>query len=210
MGRIESEATRMGLLVEDLLKLARLDEGRQIKMEAVDLYRIAAAGALDLTALSPEREISLLHLDDSPLELDQGESALVLADPDQLTQVMTNLIGNVERYTSAQVPVEILAGISGGEAVLEVRDHGEGVPKDQLDEIFGRFYRRDGSRSRNRRHRSRPLDCGSYCRGARRNRPGASDCGGGLTIRVSFPAIDPLRSEKKAAKKAERSSKECK
>ena len=148
MGRIESEATRMGLLVEDLLKLARLDEGRKIKMEAVDLYRIAAAGALDLSALSPERDISLLHLDGSALELDEGESALVLADRDQLTQVMTNLIGNVERYTNPQVPVEILAGINSGEAVLEVRDHGEGVPEEELEEIFGRFYRRDGSRSR--------------------------------------------------------------
>lgn len=72
----------------------------------------------------------------------------MLADRDQLTQVMTNLIGNVERYTNPQVPVEILAGINSGEAVLEVRDHGEGVPEEELEEIFGRFYRRDGSRSR--------------------------------------------------------------
>lgn len=202
MGRIESEATRMGLLVEDLLKLARLDEGRQIKMEAVDLYRIAAAGALDLSALSPEREISLLHLDGSPLELDKGEKALVLADRDQLTQVITNLIGNVERYTSAQVPVEILAGISAGNAILEVRDHGEGVPEDELDEIFGRFYRRDGSRSRETGGTGLGLSIVAAIAAVHGGTAQAlATAGGGLTIRVSFPAIDPSPSGNKAGKK---------
>ncbi|WP_122820053.1 sensor histidine kinase [Varibaculum vaginae] len=201
MGRIESEATRMGLLVEDLLKLARLDEGRQIKMKAVDLYRVAAAGALDLTALSPEREISLLHLDGSPLELDKGDSALVLADRDQLTQVMTNLIGNVERYTSTQVPVEILAGISAGKAVLEVRDHGEGVPENELDEIFGRFYRRDGSRSRQTGGTGLGLSIVAAIAAVHGGTAQAlATVGGGLTIRVSFPAIDPSPTEKKTAK----------
>lgn len=202
MGRIESEATRMGLLVEDLLKLARLDEGRQIKMETVDLYRIAAAGALDLSALSPEREISLLHLDGSPLELDQGEKALVLADRDQLTQVMTNLIGNVERYTSAQVPVEILAGIEAGQATLEVRDHGEGVPEDELDEIFGRFYRRDGSRSRETGGTGLGLSIVAAIAAVHGGTAQAlATAGGGLTIRISFPAIDPSPSGNKAGKK---------
>ena len=202
MGRIESEATRMGLLVEDLLKLARLDEGRQIKMEAVDLYRIAAAGALDLSALSPEREISLLHLDGSPLELDKGEKALVLADRDQLTQVMTNLIGNVERYTCEQVPVEILAGISAGNAILEVRDHGEGVPEDELDEIFGRFYRRDGSRSRETGGTGLGLSIVAAIAAVHGGTAQAlATAGGGLTIRVSFPAIDPSPSGNKAGKK---------
>lgn len=202
MGRIESEATRMGLLVEDLLKLARLDEGRQIKMEAVDLYRIAAAGALDLSALSPEREISLLHLDGSPLELDKGEKALVLADRNQLTQVITNLIGNVERYTSAQVPVEILAGISAGNAILEVRDHGEGVPEDELDEIFGRFYRRDGSRSRETGGTGLGLSIVAAIAAVHGGTAQAlATAGGGLTIRVSFPAIDPSPSGNKAGKK---------
>ena len=205
MGRIESEATRMGLLVEDLLKLARLDEGRQIKMEAVDLYRIAAAGALDLSALSPEREISLLHLDGSPLELDKGEKALVLADRNQLTQVMTNLIGNVERYTCEQVPVEILAGIEAGQAILEVRDHGEGVPEDELDEIFGRFYRRDGSRSRETGGTGLGLSIVAAIAAVHGGTAQAlATAGGGLTIRVSFPAIDPSPSGNKAGKKPEK------
>ena len=182
MGRIESEATRMGLLVEDLLKLARLDEGRKIKMGAVDLYRIAAAGALDISSSGPEREINLLHLDGSALQLDEGESALVLADRDQLTQVMTNLIGNVERYTSPQVPVEILAGIDAGTAILEVRDHGEGVPEEELDEIFGRFYRRDGSRSRE----TGGTGLG-YRRSTWRNCPGAAYCRRGAHNPNIFP-----------------------
>ena len=171
-------------------------------MEAVDLYRIAAAGALDLSALSPEREISLLHLDGSPLELDKGEKALVLADRDQLTQVMTNLIGNVERYTCEQVPVEILAGIEAGQAILEVRDHGEGVPKDELDEIFGRFYRRDGSRSRETGGTGLGLSIVAAIAAVHGGTAQAlATAGGGLTIRVSFPAIDPSPSEKKAGKK---------
>lgn len=202
MGRIESEATRMGLLVEDLLKLARLDEGRKIKMEAVDLYRIAAAGALDLSALSPERDISLLHLDGSALELDEGESALVLADRDQLTQVMTNLIGNVERYTNPQVPVEILAGINSGEAVLEVRDHGEGVPEEELEEIFGRFYRRDGSRSRQTGGTGLGLSIVAAIAAVHGGTAQAlPTAGGGLTIRMSFPALPPPTVQKKASKK---------
>ena len=202
MGRIESEATRMGILVEDLLKLARLDEGRKIKMGAVDLYRIAAAGALDLTALSPERETSLLHLDGSPLELDKGETALVLADRDQLTQVMTNLIGNVERYTSTQVPVEILVGISAGEAILEVRDHGEGVPEEELDKIFGRFYRRDGSRSRETGGTGLGLSIVAAIAAVHGGTAQAlATDGGGLTIRVSFPALDPPVAPKKSEKK---------
>lgn len=202
MGRIESEATRMGLLVEDLLKLARLDEGRKIKMEAVDLYRIAAAGALDLSALSPERDISLLHLDGSELELDEGESALVLADRDQLTQVMTNLIGNVERYTNPQVPVEILAGINSGEAVLEVRDHGEGVPEEELEEIFGRFYRRDGSRSRQTGGTGLGLSIVAAIAAVHGGTAQAlPTAGGGLTIRMSFPALPPPTVQKKASKK---------
>ena len=208
MGRIESEATRMGILVEDLLKLARLDEGRKIKMGTVDLYRIAAAGALDLTALSPEREISLLHLDGSPLELDRGESALVLADRDQLTQVMTNLIGNVERYTSAQIPVEILAGISGGEAILEVRDHGEGVPAEELDKIFGRFYRRDGSRSRETGGTGLGLSIVAAIAAVHGGTAQAiATAGGGLTIRISFPALDPPEIHKNKGKKAGKNNK---
>ena len=203
MGRIESEATRMGLLVEDLLKLARLDEGRQIKMGAVDLYRIAAAGALDLSALSPEREINLLHLDGSALELDEGESALVLADRDQLTQVMTNLIGNVERYTSPQVPVEILAGINAGTAILEVRDHGEGVPEEELDEIFGRFYRRDGSRSRETGGTGLGLSIVAAIAAVHGGTAQAlPTAGGGLTIRIAFPALPPPEAQKKPTKKS--------
>ena len=179
MGRIESEATRM-----------------------VDLYRIAAAGALDLSALSPERDISLLHLDGSALELDEGESALVLADRDQLTQVMTNLIGNVERYTNPQVPVEILAGINSGEAVLEVRDHGEGVPEEELEEIFGRFYRRDGSRSRQTGGTGLGLSIVAAIAAVHGGTAQAlPTAGGGLTIRMSFPALPPPAVQKKASKK---------
>ena len=126
----------------------------------------------------------------------------MLADRDQLTQVMTNLIGNVERYTNPQVPVEILAGIHAGEAVLEVRDHGEGVPEEELEEIFGRFYRRDGSRSRETGGTGLGLSIVAAIAAVHGGTAQAlPTAGGGLTIRISFPALPPPAVQKKPSRK---------
>lgn len=150
MKRIEDSATRMGTLVEDLLHLARLDEGRKLRIEEVDLAVLAVDAASDLHALDPSRRVQVRGLDPAH----SAAQTLVLADEDRLRQVMANLIGNVARHTEPGTPVEILVGlepgVNGGEsrAVLEVRDHGPGISSAHREKIFERFYRVDSSRNR--------------------------------------------------------------
>ncbi|MDO5080471.1 sensor histidine kinase [Buchananella hordeovulneris] len=163
MARIESEAQRMGGLVEDLLKLARLGEGSEMKFERIDLRRLAARGVMDLRVLDSSRPVELVVLPDNaaplapgtvtgvddPLQTVPGSSAPVaVADADRLTQVITNLLGNVIRHTPAGSPVEIAVGRRGGLGVIEVRDHGPGIAQEARERVFERFYRTDASRSR--------------------------------------------------------------
>lgn len=138
MGRIESEAIRMGSLVGDLLALARLDEGRDLRLDQVDLRAIAADAVADVRALDPDREATLLA--DAPV--------WVRGDADRLRQVVTNLIGNVVQHTPKGTGVEIAAFVQGREAVLEVRDHGPGIAPEDAERVFERFYRPDASRAR--------------------------------------------------------------
>lgn len=138
ISRIESEAIRMGTLVNDLLALARLDEGQGLRLSQVDLTTIAADALGDLRALDPDR----------PTELIGGAPVWVTADADRIRQVVTNLIGNVAGHTPAGTAVEIATAAEAGWARIEVRDHGPGVPPEDADRIFERFYRPDSSRSR--------------------------------------------------------------
>lgn len=154
MLRIEDAARRMGALVNDLLVLARLDEGRPIAREDVDLVALARDSVQDLHALDPTREVALVPL---AADADTGDPAgrvpdklVVEGDGDRLRQVVTNLIGNVARHTPAGTPAEIALGVrrDDGVAVLEVRDHGPGLTQEQGKRIFERFYRADSSRTR--------------------------------------------------------------
>ncbi|WP_419705352.1 sensor histidine kinase [Promicromonospora sp. NFX87] len=154
MLRIEDAARRMGTLVNDLLVLARLDEGRPIARADVDLVALARDSVQDLHALDPTREVSLVPLDAAAAPDDPaGEvpgTLVVEGDSDRLRQVVTNLIGNVARHTPAGTPAEIALGVrkDDGVAVLEVRDHGPGLSEEQGRRIFERFYRADSSRTR--------------------------------------------------------------
>ncbi|PHP53230.1 sensor histidine kinase [Actinomyces ruminis] len=174
MGRIESEASRMGRLVDDLLQLARMDEGREMTMEPVDLTQIAAGALTDMMVLAPDRDCALIPLSDTDGE---ARPAMVLGDRDRLSQVLTNLLGNVTRHTPEGSPVEIAVGTvdrplapgavrptdrptpsrgpvgrahepQGPTVVVEVRDHGPGVAKADAEKVFQRFYRADTSRNR--------------------------------------------------------------
>lgn len=156
MGRIESEASRMGRLVDDLLQLARMDEGREMVMAPVDLTQIAAGALTDMMVLAPDRDCALIPLSDAD---DEARPAIVLGDRDRLSQVLTNLLGNVTRHTPEGSPVEIAvgtvqhpsggAGTAGGPTVVvEVRDHGPGVAQADAEKVFQRFYRADTSRNR--------------------------------------------------------------
>ncbi|MEV6977597.1 HAMP domain-containing sensor histidine kinase [Kitasatospora sp. NPDC093806] len=143
MARIESEAIRMGTLVEDLLVLARLDEERPLDLAPMDLRTLAADALHDLTALDPSRPVSLTGPGGGP-----PGPAPVLGDEARLRQVVTNLVGNAVKHTPAGTPVRIGVGTDGGTCLLEVADSGPGLTADQAALVFHRFYRVDASRSR--------------------------------------------------------------
>ncbi|GAA0385311.1 two-component sensor histidine kinase [Acrocarpospora corrugata] len=140
--RIEDEAARMGLLVDDLLLLARLDQQRPFEREPVDILSLAAGAVLDAQLLAPDREIELLRLDDSDTPV------TVAGDEARLRQVIGNLVGNALRHTPAGTAFHVAVGITpDATASIEVADEGPGLR--DPDRVFERFYRGDPSRTRN-------------------------------------------------------------
>ncbi|GAA0663728.1 HAMP domain-containing sensor histidine kinase [Kitasatospora atroaurantiaca] len=144
MDRIESEAVRMGGLVEDLLTLARIDEERPLDLAPMDLRTLAADALHDLTALDPGRPVSLT----GPSGTGSPQPAPVLGDEARLRQVVTNLVGNAVKHTPPGTAVRIGVGTADGRCLLEVADSGPGLTEDQAVQVFERFYRVDASRSR--------------------------------------------------------------
>ncbi len=138
MARIESEAMRMGVLVEGLLLLARVDELPEAERVPVDLSELSAQAAADARARAPERTVTL----------DVQDPVKALADPDSVRQVLANLIGNALIHTPEWTPVEIVVRHERGEAILEVRDHGPGLPADAGERVFDRFWRTEVGRTR--------------------------------------------------------------
>jgi two-component system OmpR family sensor kinase len=194
MLRIEDAARRMGTLVNDLLVLARLDEGRPVAREDVDLVALARDSVQDLHALDPTREVVLVPLlaeaapDDPAGQV--PDTLVVEGDSDRLRQVVTNLIGNVARHTPAGTPAEIALGIrqADGVAVLEVRDHGPGLTEEQGKRIFERFYRADSSRTRESGGSGLGMAIVAAIAGAHGGHVEVSDTpGGGLTVQVALP-----------------------
>jgi two-component system, OmpR family, sensor kinase len=145
MHRLESEASRMGLLVEDLLQLARLDQQRPLDMHPVDLLTLAADAVQDARMVSPDRKVDLT--------VAPGAAFLVEGDEQRLRQVIGNLVNNALTHTpaTAAVSVSIASGTlkSGVPAVvLDVVDDGPGMTGEQAQRVFERFYRADAARSR--------------------------------------------------------------
>ncbi len=138
MRRIEEEARRMGVLVDDLLLLARLDADRPLARDSVDLVGIVTDAAHDARAADPDRTISL----DTPSRL------TLIGDADRLLQVVANQLANALRHTPAGTPIEMSLATSGDWATLSVRDHGPGLPPDALAMVFEPFSRLDASRGR--------------------------------------------------------------
>ncbi|WP_307844019.1 sensor histidine kinase [Sanguibacter suaedae] len=189
MRRIEDSASRMGALVEDLLHLARLDEGRELRREPVDLAVLAADAMSDLHALDPTRSVRLVPLDAQ----DRTGPCLVVGDDDRLRQVLANLVGNAARHTPQGTPVEVALGYTttGGvrTGVLEVRDHGPGIRADQADRVFERFFRLDSSRNRASGGSGLGLAIVAAIVGAHGGKVAVSATdGGGLTVRIELPA----------------------
>ncbi|WP_205315389.1 sensor histidine kinase [Nonomuraea lactucae] len=142
MGRIESEAARMGVLVNDLLTLAQLDQERPLDRRPVDLLEIAADTIRDARARLPGRQVRLAGLGDTLVPVS------VTGDEARLRQVAVNLVGNALAHTPDDASVTVRVGRRGGTAVLEVTDTGPGVPPEHVPHIFDRLYRVGQGRSR--------------------------------------------------------------
>lgn len=137
MRRTEQEAIRMGNLVDDLLQLARLDQGRPLEHEPVDLDRVVDDAAMDARVRDPERTVTV---DVTPVA--------VLGDDERLHQVVNNLVSNALVHTPPGTPISLRLTREGDEAVVEIRDSGLGMAPDAVERAFERFYRADASRSR--------------------------------------------------------------
>lgn len=140
MRRSEQEAIRMGALVEELLELARLDQGRHLELDAVDLGALARDAVRDACVSQPGRSIEAS--DDGPV--------VVRGDEQRLRQVFANLVSNAIVHTPAGTPVMVRTRVDGEAAVIEVSDDGPGMTAEVAARAFERFYRADPARSRHR------------------------------------------------------------
>jgi two-component system OmpR family sensor kinase len=140
--RIEDEAARMGLLVEDLLMLARLDQERPIEMAPVVLPPVLADAAAAAHAVAPDRDIDL--------DIEQPSDGLIVdGDEARLRQVVGNLVTNAITHTPPGSPVTLRLKLDGDDhALIEVSDRGPGLSPDQAEHVFERFYRVDKARTR--------------------------------------------------------------
>ena len=149
MHRVETEASRMGLLVEDLLLLARLDQQRPLARQPIDLLSLAADAVHDARLLAPARTIDL--------SVQPGAAFLVIGDEARLRQVIGNLMSNALTHTPDGSPIEVSIGSgtldprvpdSARAVTLDVTDHGPGMLPEQAQRVFERFYRADQARTR--------------------------------------------------------------
>jgi len=239
MERIEKEAIRMGVLVEDLLALARLDEKRDVVIAPVDLRPIARDAAMDIHATSPARVVTVTDstmVDAASPDIDASESVeipavpprgatararagatlsrlrrrgrptplaplpaelvapsqepIVLADENQVRQVVANLLGNARRYSADDSPLGLRVGVDAGAGMgwIEVIDHGDGVPEQIREQIFQRFWRADTSRTRETGGSGLGLSIVASIVETLHGTVSVDDTpGGGATFRVSLP-----------------------
>ncbi len=137
LSRVEHEAIRMGILVDDLLLLARLDQGRPLERIPVDLRRAGANAVDDARAVEPAR----------PVELVAPVPVVVMGDPDRVGQVAHNLVRNALAHTPAGTPVRVEVGVDGQMGRLAVSDDGPGLDAAAQALVFDRFYRGDVART---------------------------------------------------------------
>lgn len=173
----------MGNLVEDLLALARLDQGRPLAADRVDLGRLVDDAGRDARAVDPRRAVTVA--------IDDG--LVVTGDEDRLRQVLANVVGNALVHTDAGTPVSLRAARVDGQAVVEVRDEGPGMAPDVAARAFERFYRADPSRSRHRGGTGLGLSIVDATMAAHGGtveldtQPGA-----GTTVRIRLPLADSV------------------
>jgi two-component system OmpR family sensor kinase len=167
----------MTVLVEDLLLLARLDEGRPLERRPVELDDVVAEAVDAAVAVEPDR----------PVELD-ASPVVVLGDRDRLRQVVDNLLSNVRAHTPEGSPVRVRVGSENGVVVVEVADSGQGLTGDEASRVFERFYRTDDSRSRTTGGVGLGLSIVAAVAEAHGGSVSAdSTLGEGATFRITFP-----------------------
>ena len=140
MAGIRHETARMGHLVDDLLLLARLDEGLPLERQPVDVVAVVGEAREAAAAVGPAW----------PVRLAAARPFEVLGDRVRLRQVMDNLLANVRAHTPPGTPTSVTVRAAGGQVVIEVADHGPGLDADEAARVFERFYRVDASRARAR------------------------------------------------------------
>jgi two-component system OmpR family sensor kinase len=181
MKRIEDEAKRMGLLVDDLLLLARLDQQRPLQHQPVDLLTLASDSVHDVEALQPERSVKFQILPGSGAPVVDGDEA-------RLRQVLGNLVSNALHHTPVEAPITVSVGTRGEEAILEVADTGPGLDQEQKAKVFERFYRADSARTRVTGGSGLGLSIVAALVAAHNGRVTVTDTpGGGATFTVHLP-----------------------
>ena len=177
--RIEEEARRMGILVDDLLLLARLDQGRPLERVPVDLDAIVLDACADARVADPARVVTARI--EAP--------AQVIGDDLRLRQVLANLVRNAVVHTPPGTPIEVTLGLRGDTAVIEVVDHGPGIRPDHAQRIFERFHRADPARSGDQGGSGLGLSIAAAVVAAHGGRIDVHDtAGGGATFRIELPA----------------------
>lgn len=168
----------MGVLVDDLLLLARLDQGRPLERAPVDLAQLVGDACSDARAADPSRTVTATV--DGPVR--------VTGDDMRLRQVLGNVIRNAIVHTPHGTPIEVVLGVDGRNAVIDVIDHGPGIARDHADRIFERFHRSDPGRSRDQGGSGLGL---SIAHGVVTAHGGAIRVeptpGGGATFRIELP-----------------------
>jgi len=183
MRRVEDEAMRMGMLVDDLLLLARMDQERPLQVVPVDLLTVVADVVHDARAVAPDRVIEMDVL---------GAPPIISGDDARLHQVVQNLVTNALRHTPADTPIEVHLRTEGQQAVVAVVDHGPGLSPELRQRVFERFYRVESSRTRDAGGAGLGLSIVAALVGAHGGSVAVDETpGGGATFRVNLPLAVP-------------------
>ncbi len=181
--RIEEEARRMGVLVDDLLLLARLDQGRPLERAPVDLDALVTDAVSDARAADPARAVTA-RID---------AHVRVNGDDMRLRQVLGNVMRNAIVHTPPRTPIEVVLGVDGANAVIEVVDHGPGIARDHAHRIFERFHRSDPGRSRDQGGSGLGLSIVDAVVTAHEGSIRVEETsGGGATFRIELPAMPAI------------------
>jgi two-component system OmpR family sensor kinase len=181
LDRIESEGTRMSRLVEDLLTLARGDQGAVPEVMPVDVDDLLDEIVAGSRAAFPEREF----------RCSSAGGLSVLGDHDQLLRAVRNLVTNAATHTAADGPIEVRAAAAGPGVVIEVSDAGPGLPPEEAAHVFERFWRADKARTRARGGSGLGLAIvASIVQAHRGTVQFQSTVQGGSTVSVWLPAAD--------------------